>query len=103
MGVLVQQREAPLCLRGYPPCRIRERLANGPGSYYNRTGSQSIVASNQPGVAQSSSSCAPIVVLPLSQKVVGASPGRGHLAVGQPGRSRPRTNPLLACGSPRPP
>jgi Integrase core domain len=40
-----------------PPGRIREHLANGPGSYYNHSGSQSIVASNEAGAAQSVVHC----------------------------------------------
>jgi hypothetical protein len=51
MGVVVQPRKTPLRLRGYPSGRMRERLANGPGSHYNHSGSQSIVASNEPGSA----------------------------------------------------
>src|SRR6266496_6781703 len=51
MGILVQQRKTPLGLWGHSPSRIREYLANEPGSYYYYPGSQSIVASNEPGVA----------------------------------------------------
>src|SRR6266571_3890958 len=58
MGILVQQRKTPLGLWGHSPSRIREYLANEPGSYYYYPGSQSIVASNEPGVAQSTVSAA---------------------------------------------
>src|SRR2546429_9585726 len=52
MGVMVQQRQTPLRLWKCPAIRIREHLENRPRPHYNYSGSASIVASNEPGAAQ---------------------------------------------------